>query len=106
MSRMRQSYGMPENRRADSMGGAVPEQVTMERLERKEFDVPEPPIMIAMEEPEAPEIQSPEAEAAQEPIQPSPEDLKYVGVGETGLARNAAGLLEQRRKMLEDALNE
>lgn len=46
MSRMRASYGSEPARRADAMTGTSPEPMTMERLERKQFVVPEP-IMMA-----------------------------------------------------------
>lgn len=40
------------------------------------------------------------------PKQARPEDLKYVGVQETGLAMTAANALQNRKKELEKALKE
>ena len=41
-----------------------------------------------------------------EPRKTKPEDLKKVGVGESGLAMGAAKVIEQRRKQMEKALKE
>ena len=60
MSRMRASYGSEPARRADAMTGTSPEPMTMERLERKQFVVPEPVMMAeANTNPEEPNSWNP-----------------------------------------------
>lgn len=105
MARVRQSYGIPLVRRANSMEGTAPEPMTMERLERKEFLVPEPqPVIIAMDKPIIPEVPSGEAEAAPEGLPPADApDPDLVG---TGMARTAADALIENTRRKRELLDE
>jgi len=93
---MRASYGEEPMRRADAMVGASPEPMTMERLERKQFVVPEP-VELAMgffgpgppteeTEPEPPVPLSGEAEATEIGNPPNP----YLDPGGAGASAGAA----------------